>query len=69
LLLSHRIDTEQILNEETMDINGEIQNTGTESLDFVKVTATFYDASNSILGSDFAYTEPYTLEPRQSAPI
>jgi hypothetical protein len=58
-----------ILDTETLDINGEIQNNGTEPLDFVRVTATFYDANNSILGSDFTFTEPDTLEPGQSAPF
>ena len=68
-VLSHRISTDEILDDPTMDIDGEIQNTGTETLDFVQVTATFYDQSNSILGSDFTYTEPYTLEPEQTAPF
>jgi hypothetical protein len=68
-VLSHRISTDEILDDPIMDIDGEIQNNGTESLDFVRVTATFYDATNSILGSDFAYTEPSTLEPGQSAPF
>lgn len=68
-VLSHRISTDEILDEPTMNIDGEIQNTGMESLDFVRVTATFYDATSSILGSDFTYTEPYTLEPGQTAPF
>lgn len=68
-LLSHRISTDEILDDPTMAIDGEIQNNGTEPLDFVKATATFYDATNSILGSDFSYTEPTTLEPRQTAPF
>ena len=68
-VLSQRISTDEILDDPTMDIDGEVQNTGTETLDFVQVTATFYDQSNSILGSDFTYTEPYTLEPGQTAPF
>jgi hypothetical protein len=68
-VLSHRISTDEILDDPTMDIDGEIQNTGTEALDFVQVTATFYDQSNSILGSDYTYTEPSTLEPGQTAPF
>jgi hypothetical protein len=68
-LLSHRVSTDEILDDPTMDINGEIQNNSTESLDFVKVTATFYDTTNSVIGSDFTYTDPYTLEPGQSAPF
>lgn len=52
-----------------MDINGEIQNNGTQSLEFVKVTATFYDLSNAVIGSDFTYADPHTLEPGQSGPF
>jgi len=65
----HRISTDEIFDDPTLDIDGEIQNNGTESLDFVRVTATFYDETNSILGSDFTYTEPNTLEPGQTAPF
>jgi hypothetical protein len=68
-VLSHRISTDEILDDPTMDIDGEIQNNGMVSLDFVRATVTFYDATNSILGSDFAYTEPTTLEPGQTAPF
>ena len=68
-ILSHRVSTDEIFDDPTMDIDGEVQNIGTETLDFVKVTATFYDQTNSILGSDFTYTEPYTLEPGQTAPF
>ena len=57
-VLSQRISTDEILDDPTMDINGEIQNNGTQSLDFVKVTATFYDMGNSVIGSDFTYTDP-----------
>jgi hypothetical protein len=44
-----------------MDIDGEIQDIGTDSLSFIKDSVTFYEKSNSVLGSDFAYTEPTTL--------
>jgi hypothetical protein len=67
--LCHRISTNEILDDPTMEINGEIQNNRTESLDFVKVTATFYDVADSVIGSDFAYTDPDNLEPGQSAPF
>jgi hypothetical protein len=67
--MSHRISTDEIIDDPTMDINGEIQNNGSESIDFVKVTATFYDATGSVIGSDFTYTDPDTLEPGQSAPF
>lgn len=52
-----------------LDLNGEIQNNGTEIVDFVRVTSTFYDANNSIFGSDFIFTERNTLEPGQSAAV
>ena len=68
-VVSNRISTDEIFDEPTMNIDGEIQNNGTESLDFVRVTATFYEATNSILGSDFAFTEPTTLESGQTAPF
>jgi hypothetical protein len=67
-ILSQRISTDESLADPFMDINGEIQNVGDNSLDFVRATATFYDEANSILGSAFAYTEPITLEPGQTAP-
>ena len=68
-ILSHRISSDDILDDPTMDINGEIQNNGTRTLDFVKVTATFYDTTNSVLGSDFTYTDPNTVESGQSVPF
>jgi hypothetical protein len=50
-----------------MNINGEFQNSGAQSLDFVKATATFYEMNNQVIGSDFTYTKPDTLEPGQTA--
>jgi hypothetical protein len=67
-ILSQRISTDESLDDPFIDINGEIQNVGDNSLDFVRATATFYDEANSILGSAFAYTEPTKLEPGQTAP-
>ena len=58
-----------MLDEETLNIIGEIRNNDTDSADFVKLTATFYDANNKTLGSDSAYTDPTTLEPGQSGPF
>ena len=68
-VLSHRISTDEMLDRLIMNIDGEIENNGTKSLDFVEVTATFYDATNSILGSDHTFTQPTTLEPGQTAPF
>jgi hypothetical protein len=39
------------------------------SIDFVKVTGTFYDASNRVIGIDFAFTDPSTVEAGETAPF
>ena len=40
-----------------------------ESMEFVQVTATFYDASNGVVGTSFDYTSPSTLQLGQRAPL
>jgi hypothetical protein len=45
----------------------EVKNNGTETAKFVKVIATFYNINNVVLGSDFTYTNPDTIEAGQSA--
>jgi hypothetical protein len=52
-----------------LNIIGEIKNNDTETTDFVKLTATFYDANNRTLGSEVAFTDPTTLDPGQSGPF
>ena len=54
---------------DALNIIGEIRNTDSVSADFIKVVATFYDGTNSTLGSDFTYTDPNDLDPGQSAPF
>jgi hypothetical protein len=53
----------------TLHIVGEIINESNKPLTFVKVTATFYDSNNSVVGTDFTYTSPSTLQPGQKAPF
>lgn len=36
---------------------------------FVKIIATFYDSNNNVVGTDFTYTSPSTLQPGQKAPF
>jgi hypothetical protein len=36
---------------------------------FVKIIATFYNAYNQVVGTDYAYTEPTDLAPSQKAPF
>jgi hypothetical protein len=33
------------------------------TIDFVQITATFYDSNKAILGSDFTFADPSTLRP------
>jgi hypothetical protein len=37
--------------------------------EFVKIIATFYNAYNQVVGTDFAYTQPTNLAPGQRAPF
>jgi hypothetical protein len=36
---------------------------------FVKIIATFYDSNNNVVGTDFTYSSPSTLQPEQKAPF
>jgi hypothetical protein len=39
--------------DDTFNIAGEIRNNGTSDVDFVKVTATLYNAAGTVIGTDF----------------
>jgi hypothetical protein len=53
----------------TLHIVGEIINESFEPVRFVKIIATFYESNNSVIGTDFTYTSPSTLQPGQKAPF
>jgi hypothetical protein len=52
-----------------LHVVGEVENGLSRSIDFVKVTGTFYDATNSVIGTDFTFTDPNTLEAGETAPF
>ena len=52
-----------------LHIVGEVKNTGMTTLKYVKVIATLYDEDDTVIGTDFTYTQPSTLEPGQTAPF
>jgi hypothetical protein len=52
-----------------LHIVGEVENTGMTTLKYVKVIATIYDKDGTVIGTDYTYTQPSTLEPRQTAPF
>ncbi len=48
---------------------GEVQNNLQSNIQYVKLTATFYDAQNTVIGMDFTYTDIGTLKPGQKSPF
>lgn len=55
--------------DDTFNIAEEIRNNGTSDVDFVKVTATLYNAAGTVIGSDFTYTDPSTIESGDISPF
>jgi hypothetical protein len=53
----------------SLHIVGEIVNESTEEMPLVQVIASFYDASNRIIGTRNTYTNPMNLQPGQRAPF
>jgi hypothetical protein len=46
-----------------------IQNGTTESVTYVKATATFYDQNNKVVATDYSFTSPSDLGPGDKAPF
>ena len=53
----------------SLHIVGEVINESFQPIRFVEITATFYDSNNRVIGTDFTFTNPSTLEPGQIAPF
>lgn len=51
------------------EVVGEVVNGGTDSTEYVKVVATFYDEAGQVINTDFTYTDPTDLAAGQSAPF
>lgn len=49
------------------EILGMVRNDGNVIYDFVQPIATLYNASNTVIGCDFTYSNTYTLDPGQSS--
>jgi hypothetical protein len=56
-LLSQRYNEERFSNE----IVGEVENNGTEPVEFVKVAVTFYDSTGNVVGTENTYADPSDL--------
>jgi len=48
---------------------GEVENVGDVALNFVKITATFYDESETVVGTDFTFTELDSLLAGRKSPF
>ena len=64
-LLSQRFNQERYSSE----IVGEVQNNGTEPVEFVKVAVTFYDSTGNVVGTENTYADPSDLRPGMKAPF
>lgn len=53
----------------SMHIVGEVRNDSPFTAEFVKIIGTFYDNNNNVVGTDFTYTEPYTIGAGNTAPF
>jgi hypothetical protein len=53
----------------SLHIVGEVINESFQPIRFVEITATFYDSNNRMIGTDFTFTNPSTLQPGQIAPF
>jgi hypothetical protein len=62
-------DNNYVDNIGTLHIVGEVINESYQSVSYVRITATFYDSNNSVIGTDFTFTSPSTLQPGQRAPF
>ncbi|MEM4246463.1 MAG: FxLYD domain-containing protein [Candidatus Bathyarchaeia archaeon] len=51
------------------NIVGEVENTGSVNLIFVKVTATFYDSDDQVVGTEYSYAYLGTLAPGSRSPF
>jgi len=65
VLLSQRYNQEQFSDT----IVGEVENNGTETAEFVQVSVSFYDSNGQIVGREFTYTDPSTVEPGMRSPF
>jgi len=50
-------------------IVGEVKNNLQSNINFVKITATFYDNQKNVIGTDFTYTDLDIIKPNQKSPF
>ena len=56
-------------DEYTFHIVGEVQNTGSDSAEFVQIVASFYGGNGQFVGTSYTFTAPTTVSPGTKAPF
>ncbi len=51
------------------NVVGEVKNMGTQNVDFVQLTGTFYNSTNHVTGTDFTFTMLSILTPGEQSPF
>jgi len=51
------------------NVVGEVENTLGTNVEYVKIVATFYDSSGTVIGTDYTYTDIDILKPNQKSPF
>jgi hypothetical protein len=65
IILSQRYNQEQFGDS----IVGEVENNGIATADFVQITASFYNVNGQIVGTEFTYADPSSIEPGSRSPF
>ena len=67
-VVSHSTKRQKLLGDLYYTLVGEIKNISDEDVSYVKITATFYDDNDIVIGTDYSYAQPDDLDPGQKAP-
>lgn len=52
-----------------LHVVGEVQNNGTVALNSVEITATFYNSSNTVVGTEYTYSDIDTINVEEKSPF
>ena len=50
-------------------ISGEVQNLGSNTVDYVQISATYYDGNNKVVDTDFTYASLSYMQPNDKSPF
>ena len=52
-----------------LHVVGEAQNVGNQAVEYVRISATFYDSSNTVVGTAFTYSDLNVILPNRKSPF